>query len=92
MAEYIFKPSNILTFETVQADNQRLLKLLEKQNEVTEIRFDMSQVGHCDSTGLALLIEAKRLCNQNQISFVMENISESLSGLAMFCGVDTVLL
>ena len=91
MNEYLFKPSNHLTFETVQTDSRRLLKLLHKQRNLTGIRFDLAQVEHCDSTGLALLIEAKRLCKQRKINFVMENMSESLCGLAEFCGVDTVL-
>ena len=91
MTDYVFTPSNILTFETVHADSVRLLKLLRQNREVTSIRFNLSNVVHCDSTGLALLIEAKRLCNQRNILFVMDHISESLSGLAEFCGVDTLL-
>ena len=92
MTEYVFQPSNVLTFETVQADTKRLLKLLGQHRLVSSIRFNLSNVSHCDSTGLALLIEAKRLCNQQNIAFVMENMSESLKGLAEFCGVDTVLV
>lgn len=90
MTEYIFRPSSELTFETVQKDSQRLTRLLSRR-EVTGIRFNLSAVTHCDSTGLALLIEAKRLCNKRQILFTMDNMSESLIGLAKFCGVDTVL-
>jgi len=91
MTDYVFKPSNVLTFETVQADNQRLLKLLNSDATMTGIRFDLAEVTHCDSTGLALFIEAKRLCNQQKITFVMENMSECLDGLAEFCGVDAML-
>ena len=92
MTDYVFEPSTVLTFETVQDDSQRFLKMLRSQQDMTGIRFDLSKVTHCDSTGLALLIEAKRLCKQKKISFEMENVSESLGGLAEFCGVETVLL
>ncbi len=91
MVDYVFKPSNVLTFETVQADSKRLSKVLGNQQNVTCIRFNLADVTHCDSTGLALLIEAKRLCNRRKLSFVMENMSDSLSGLAEFCEVDRVL-
>ncbi len=91
MAEYIFKPSNVLTFETVQADTLRLNKLLSNR-ELTGIRMNLSDVTHCDSTGLALLIEAKRLCKHQNISFAMDNMSDSLIGLAKFCELDVVLL
>lgn len=91
MADYVFKPSNVLTYETVQADSRRLRKILDNQQGVTCIRFNLSDVTHCDSTGLALLIEAKRLCSRRHLSFVMENMSESIHGLAEFCEVDKVL-
>jgi phospholipid transport system transporter-binding protein len=91
VTDYTFKPASVLTFETVKTDSLRLNKLLSRK-EVTELRINLSEVTHCDSTGLALLIEAKRLCNQRKIGFSLENISDSLLGLAKFCGVDTVLL
>ena len=91
MNDYVFHPSTVLTFETVHADTQRLLKLLKSHSDITGIRFDLSNVTHCDSTGLALFIEAKRACNQFNITFAMENIPESIDSLAQFCGVDRVL-
>jgi len=91
MNDYVFQPSSILTFETVQADSRRLLTLLRENQDITGIRFDLSDVTHCDSTGLALFIEAKRACIQHNIPFSMENIPESIDSLAQFCGVDVVL-
>ena len=91
MTDYVFQPSTYLTFETVEVDNKRLLKMLRTHRDITGIRFNLSKVTHCDSTGLALLIEAKRLCKRNKIAFVMDHISETLDGLVQFCGVDTVL-
>jgi phospholipid transport system transporter-binding protein len=91
LTNYIFKPVNVLTFETVESDSQRLSKLLSRR-ELTELRINLSDVIHCDSTGLALLIEAKRLCTKRKIRFALDHMSDSLLGLAKFCGVDTVLL
>lgn len=92
MVDYVFKPSDVLTFDTVQANNCRLQKVLNQRADVHSIRVDLSEVTRCDSTGLALLIEIKRLCNQKNMAFAMDHMSESLSGLAEFCGVDSVLL
>lgn len=91
MVDYVFKPSNVLTFDTVQADSRRLHKIMSHQQNMTGIRINLLDVTRCDSTGLALLIEAKRLCNQNKLTFVMEHMSDSLTGLAQFCEVDSVL-
>lgn len=91
MTDYVFQPSSNLTFETVEVDSKRLLKMLRTHRDMTGIRFNLSKVTHCDSTGLALLIEAKRLCKRNKIAFAMDHISETLGGLAQFCGVDAVL-
>lgn len=91
MPDYVFNPSNVLTFETVQNDSKRLFKLMDDHHDMTSLRFNLSAVSHCDSTGLALLIEVKRRCLQQGIVFQMENMSESLHGLAEFCGVDKVL-
>jgi phospholipid transport system transporter-binding protein len=92
MTECVFKPSNVLTFETVQDDSIRLEKLLSQQSELTRLRFNLAEVTHCDSTGLALLLEAKRYCNQHQLEFLMEHMSASLRSLAEFCGLNTVLV
>ena len=92
MTVFMFQPSRTLTFETVQTDNRRFLNLLKENHQMTGIRFNLSEVMHCDSTGLALLIEAKRLCKQAGLTFVLENMSESIHALAEFCGVDTILV
>lgn len=87
----VFYPSNSLTFETVQSDNNRLLKLLKENKEITGIRLDLANVMHCDSTGLALLIETQRLCKQHNKTFFMQNMPESVEALAEFCGIDVIL-
>lgn len=58
-----FKPSSEMTFSTVQADRDRLVKYFRDARGKV-IKFDLSEVTHCDSAGLALLIEAKRLSTQ----------------------------
>jgi phospholipid transport system transporter-binding protein len=88
--EQAFKPSHELTFETVQLDSQRLLKLL-RETTTTGIRLDLCEVVQCDSAGLALLIEAKRLCKQHGKSLIIEGIPNVISALAEFCGVETML-
>lgn len=85
-----FKPSVRLTFETVGADRHRLLKFLQQQkNQLIEI--DLDQVQHCDSAGLALLIEAKRLCKHYKKQFTITNMPKAIDALAAFCGVDVIL-
>ena len=92
MVDYVFKPASVLTYETVETDSRRLKKIIDAHQGMTCLRLNLSDVTHCDSTGLALLIEAKRLCNQLNLSFVMESMSDSIRGLAEFCEVDKVLL
>ena len=86
----IFHPSNELTFNTVSADRERLFESL-KDAEVKSLRIDLSQVKHCDSAGLALLIEAKRLCKQYNKMFVIDKIPLEVSALAEFCGLEAIL-
>lgn len=86
----LFKPSHELTFDTVQRDNDRLLMLL-RDNKIESIRFDLGDVALCDSAGLALLIEAKRLCKQYDKALTIEVMPKSISALAEFCGVDAML-
>jgi phospholipid transport system transporter-binding protein len=90
VSEQIFKPSNALTFDTVQPDGKRLQKLL-RDNKTTTICMDLGEVVHCDSAGLALFIEAKRLCNQHQKTLKIEAVPKVISALAEFCGVEKML-
>lgn len=85
-----FKPSGELTFATVQSDVKRLLQLFLDQ-ETTKIRLDLSEVTHCDSAGLALLIEAKRLCKQHDKPLIIQSMPKMVSALAEFCGVEAML-
>ncbi len=91
MSESIFKPSRELTFDTVQSDSQRLLKLL-KHRDTSEIHLDLSDVVLCDSAGLALLIDAKKLCKQHKKELTIKGMTPDISALAEFCGVKGMLV
>ncbi|MDP3704555.1 MAG: STAS domain-containing protein [Legionellaceae bacterium] len=88
--DIVFKPSNELTFHTVQADRERLLMCLQDAT-LPGLHFDLSQVTHCDSAGLALLLEAKRLCSHYKRPFVIHDMSKEIHALAEFCGVEPIL-
>ena len=90
VSEHVFKPSQALTFDTVQLDGNRLLKLL-RDDKATTIRLDLGDVLQCDSAGLALLIEAKRLCKQYHKILTIEGMPKAVSALAEFCGVEAML-
>ncbi len=90
MSEQLFKPSCDLSFTTVQSDSQRLLSLLQDP-DTTVVRLDLCDVTHCDSAGLALLIEAKRLCIQYDKTLLIEGMPKKIATLAQFCGVEAML-
>lgn len=90
MTEELFKPTNDLTFETVQQEGRRFFKLL-RDDKTIKIRLELSGVKHCDSAGLAMLIEVKRMCHQYNKALVIEGMPKAIVALADFCGVKTML-
>ena len=88
--EHVFEPSIHLTFDTVELDRKRLLKYI-RSPEVGGLRLQLSQVKQCDSAGLSLLIEAKRLCTRFNKPFEIEGMPDAVHDLAEFCGVDIIL-
>jgi len=88
---HVFEPSIKLTFDTVESDRKRLLKYLQS-SETTRLRLDLKGVKQCDSAGLALLIEAKRLCRRFNKPFEIVGMPSTIHDLAEFCGVDVILL
>ena len=86
----MFKPSEELTFDTVQSDRLRLQKYL-KMHPSFSFQFDLSDVKQCDSAGLALLIDAKRLCERYKKTFKIEGMPKSIDALAAFYGVEALL-
>lgn len=85
-----FKPTPELTFNTVQPDWKRLNKLL-KNTKTTGVCLDLKDVHHCDSAGLALLIEAKRLSRRYNKTLKIDGVSKAIFALAKFCGVEEML-
>lgn len=85
-----FKPGTELSFNSVIAIRSKLSKLLKADsNEV--LCLDLSDVIHCDSAGLALLIEAKKLCKQYNKIFKVVGVPTKIQSLAEFCGVNDIL-
>lgn len=91
MSESWYIPSDSLTFDTVCANQLRLKAQLE-QIQTSEFHVDLSDVVHCDSAGLALLIDAKKRCQKMNKRLVIEGMSESIKALATFSGVIQILL
>ncbi len=85
-----FKPGTELTFNSVVAIRNKLLKFLKTDNKEL-FCLDLSEVTQCDSAGLALLIEAKKLCQQYNKTFKVEGVSAKTLSLAKFCGVNNIL-
>lgn len=86
-----FQPSTKLTFDTVMADLALLSAYLKNNAQKKIICLDLSQVALCDSAGLALLIEAKRACNNQQKTLIIEGMPKAVEALAQFCGVHALL-
>ena len=87
---HLFKPSNTLTFDTVITDLYHLQTYLKKSQSPV-VCLDLSAVTLCDSAGLALLIEARRLCMKQHKTLLIEGMPKAVDALAQFCGVDLLL-
>lgn len=85
-----FIPEKEMTFDTVGADRQRLLHYC-RYLQSPILTLDLSQVSHCDSAGLAFLIEAKRLARAHRKSCHVQGMSKTIHALAQFCGVEKIL-
>lgn len=90
MQKTCIKPVERLTFETVVDSRLDFFKQLMSDNTGT-ICLDLSSVRQCDSAGLALLIEAKKLCKQHNKTFEIREMSDKTRALAEFCGVESLL-
>lgn len=67
-----------------------MLKFFHDSQEQV-LHFDLSEVHHCDSAGLALLIEAKRLSGEQNKTCEIDGMPKAIQALAEFCGVDAML-
>lgn len=89
MTALVFKPSNQLTFANAELDRIRLFNLYSKDK--ADITCDLSHVTQCDSAGLALLIEAKRLAHKYGKDCQFSGMTRDIKVLAEFCGVNQIL-
>ncbi|CAM2977772.1 lipid asymmetry maintenance protein MlaB [Legionella worsleiensis] len=85
-----FKPGAELTFKSVVSVRANLFKALT-DNTAGTFCLDLSDVTHCDSAGLALLIEARKLCKHRNKVLEVIGISPETQSLAEFCGVKSIL-
>lgn len=90
MSESYFKPSTMLTFSTVHSDGERLHAFF-RETSSDALYIDLSEVEQCDSAGLALLIEAKRLSRQYHKTLTIKGMPRVVLSLATFCGVESML-
>lgn len=86
----MFSPSATLTFDTVSAERQRLLQCMAT-HPLDTLQIHLHHVTRCDSAGIALLIEAKRLCQQHKKACEFHGMPLFLQSLAEFCDVDVIL-
>ena len=74
----------------MQEDSERLLTFL-RDTKAVQVHLDLCAVTQCDSAGLALLIEAKRLCKQYSKTLIIDGMPKAIYALAEFCGVEAML-
>lgn len=86
-----FKPETDLTFKFVAAVRHGLNQVLLEDKAGDTFCMDLSEVKHCDSAGLALLIEARKACDRSKKVFEVVGISSEMQSLAEFCGVKSIL-
>lgn len=84
-----FKPTE-LTFKSVVAVRHQLYQEL-MNHASNHLLLDLSDVVYCDSAGMALLIEARRLCKKNNKTFEIIGMPSETQSLADFCGVKDIL-
>ena len=85
-----FKPGPELTFKSVVAVRAKLYQIL-KDSSVECLCLDLSEVIHCDSAGMALLIDARKLGKKNNKNIEIIGMSLETESLADFCGVKDIL-
>lgn len=91
MTENTFKPGTELTFKSVVSVRASLFKaLLDSKDQ--QFCLDLSDVTSCDSAGLALLIEASKMCKHRNKTLKVTGVSAETQSLAEFCGVKSILV
>lgn len=81
-----FELTQALTFATVPELYTQLQGVL-KETTAACFCVNASQVTQCDSAGLALLIEMRRLCAHRQMRFELQDMPTQVVALARSNGV-----
>jgi phospholipid transport system transporter-binding protein len=81
---------NNLTINTVQMMRDSLLSRI-KNNQHKTVTIDLSGLGNFDTSGLALLIDIKKQCNQHSKNLRFINVPQKITDLANFYGVEEIL-
>jgi len=78
-----------LTFTEANAALEKLLAFCAQQHD--DKALDLSNITHCDSAGIAVLIEIKKYVLQQQNTIRLKNPSKQLRSMAQFLQVDDLL-
>lgn len=87
--QQVYRLPKELSFDTVK-QTLKSIESLFQQSKVTEIHLQGEDVARCDSAGLALLVEAKRLSKRWNKPLGICQLSQAVLAWAKFCGVEVL--
>jgi ABC-type transporter Mla MlaB component len=91
MSTSLFRFTEKMVFTTVDAETKRLTTFIHQLNSPT-LLLDVSAIIRCDSAGMALLIESKRLAQKYKKKCQIIGMTSRLEELAQFYGLVPVLI
>ncbi len=77
-----------LSFNTVATITKKASKLLAFAKEVT---LDFEKLKHCDSAGIALIVQWKKLANYNGSQLKFVNVTPQMQNLIDLMGLSKAL-
>ena len=80
-----------LTMQTVGVEHKRLVEQLKQQSHLI-VYIELSNTVTFDSSGLALLLEAKRICRVANHILIIQGMPPKMVSLAEFCGLQSILV
>lgn len=85
----VITPAGNLTIESVPAIDKQLRALWSQFDK--QVVIDLSKAANNDTAGLAWLINLKASLNQQDISFTLQHVPDSLKKLSKLSDADTLL-
>lgn len=85
-----FKPKSEINFFTAAEERERFIRYCQEYTN-NILKIDLNEVSHCDSAGLALLIEIKQISKKYNKVCQIQNIPTIVQTIAEFCGIDSIL-